>query len=132
MPCGCKEKTPEQKLSEAELMQAKRIVRWAAWFISLDEPLRLLRFCSEDDALADLPEEGFLTARTLFADGTGENIGGNGWIVAMQTSAGLLLQATGDNARPDSARYPGARFIKDKLAPSALLHLAMLEAAAWR
>jgi hypothetical protein len=130
--CGCKEKTPEQKLSEAELMQAKRVVRWAAWFVSLDEPLRLLRFCSEEDSLADLPEDGFLMARTRFADGTGENIGGNGWIVAMETRAGLILQATGDNARPDPARYLGAKFIKDKLAPSALLHVAAQESQAWR
>lgn len=128
MPCGCKDKTEAQKLSEAELMQAKRVVCWAAWFVSLDEPLRLLRFCSEDDTLADLPEDGFLMARTRFADGTGENIGGNGWIIAMETSGGLILQATGENAKPDPARYPGAKFIKDKLAPSALLHVAIWEA----
>lgn len=113
-------------------MQAKRIVRWSAWFVSLDEPLRLLRFCSEDDTLESLPEDGFLMARTKFADGTGENIGGNGWIVAMETSAGLILQATGDNAKPDPGRYPGAKFIKDKLCPSALLHVAAEEAQAWR
>lgn len=114
------------------MMQAKRVVRWAAWFVSLDEPLRLVRFCSEEDSIESLPEDGFLMARTRFVDGTGENIGGNGWIVAMETSAGLILQATGENAKPDPARYPGAKFIKDKLAPSALLHVAAEEAQAWR
>ena len=132
MPCGCKEKTPAQKLSEAELMRAKRVVRWAAWFVSLDEPLRLLRFCSEEDAISDLPEDGLLDKRLKYADGTGDATGPDGWTVVMETSAGLLFQSTGDQNRPDADRYPGAKFIKDKLAPSALLHVASDEARAWR
>lgn len=132
-PCtGCGQKAERVPMTESQIMEKKRVVRWAAWFVSLDEPLRLLRFCSEEDSLASLPDDGFLMARTKFADGTGENIGGNGWIVAMETSAGLLLQATGDNAKPDHARYPSAKYIKDKLAPSALLHVAAEEARAWR
>jgi hypothetical protein len=120
-------------MTEAEIMEKKRIVSWAAWFVSLDAAHpKLLRFDSTKHSIADLPEDGFLMARTRFADGTGENIGGNGWIVAMETSAGLILQATGDNAKPDPARYPSAKFIKDKLAPSALLHVASEEAQAWR
>jgi hypothetical protein len=111
-------------------MADKRIVAWAAWFVSDD--WRLLRFNSDEHTIADLPQDGFLCARTRFADGTGENIGGNGWIVFMQTPAGLIFQATGDNAYPDLTRYPGAKFIKDKLAPSALLHVAIEEAGQWR
>ena len=132
MPCGCKDKTIEQKLSQAELMEAKRIVRWAAWFVTLAEPLSIVRYCSEEDSIGSLPEDGFLMARTRFADGTGDNIGGNGWIVAMETSVGLILQATGENVKPDPVRYPGAKFIKDKLAPSALLHIAVEEAQQWQ
>ena len=113
-------------------MLAKEVVRWCAWFVSLDEPLRVLRFCSEQHTQDDLPEDGFLLGRTKFADGMGENIGGNGWIVFQETSAGLLFQATGDNTRPDPVRYPGAKFIKDKLAPSALLHVAAKEAQQWQ
>lgn len=115
-----------------KLMQDKRVVAWRAWFVSLDEPLRLLRFNSDEHGMADLPDDGFLMAKTRFADGTGENIGGNGWIVYQNTSAGLIFQATGDNVRPDPARYPGAKFIKDKLCPSALLHVANEEMRQWR
>lgn len=115
-----------------KLMRDKRIVAWAAWFVSLDEPLRLLRFNSCDHGIADLPVDGFLMACTKFADGTGENIGGNGWIVAMETSAGLILQSTGENVKPDETRYPGAKFIKDKICPSALLHVVSEEAQTWR
>lgn len=131
---ACKGCDPPAKpqLSEDQIMLAKEIVRWCAWFVSLDEPLRVLKFCSEIHSIEDLPEDGFLMARTRFADGTGENIGGNGWIVAMETTAGLILQSTGENAKPDPNRYPGAKFIKDKLAPSALLHVAAAEAQAWR
>lgn len=118
-------------MSEAQIMEKKRVVRWAAWFVSLEEPLRLLRFCSEEDSIASLPEDGFLMARTKFADGTGENIGGNGWVVAMETSVGLLFQATGEDERPSVLRYYGAKFIKDKLCPSALLHVASEEAKQW-
>lgn len=111
-------------------MEKKRVVRWAAWFVS--DGWKLLRFCSEEDSVESLPEDGFLMARTKFADGTGENIGGNGWIVVMETPVGLLFQATGDNDHPNPARYLGAKFIKDKLCPSALLHVARAEADAWR
>lgn len=130
-PCkGC-EPPAKPQLSADQIMLAKEVVRWCAWFVSLDEPLRVLRFCSELNTIDDLPEDGFLCARTKFADGTGENIGGNGWLVVQETSAGLLFQSTGDNAPPDPQRYPGAKFIKDKLAPSALLHVANVEAVAW-
>ena len=117
-----------------ELMQNKQVVAWAAWFVSIDDPLnpQLLRYDSAHNIGADLPEDGFLCAKTRFADGTGENIGGNGWIVFQETSAGLIFQATGDNIRPDPARYPAAKFIKDKLCPSALLHVAFEEAAQWQ
>lgn len=130
MACtDCQER--EAKIS-GDLLRDKRVVSWAAWFISLDEPLRILRFNSEDHGMDDLPEDGFLMARTKFADGMGENIGGGGWIVYQETSAGLIFQSTGDNTPPDPNRYPGAKFIKDKLAPSALLHVATEEAAQWQ
>lgn len=113
-----------------KLLADKRIVAWAAWFVSDD--WTLLRFNSEMHTGDSLPTDGFLCARTRFADGTGENIGGNGWIVFLKTDAGLIFQATGDNSPPSPVRYPGAKFIKDKLAPSALLHVALEEAAQWR
>jgi hypothetical protein len=113
-----------------KLMADKRIVAWAAWFVSDD--WKLLRFNSEIHTGDSLPTDGFLCARTRFADGTGENIGGNGWIVFLQTPAGLIFQATGDNNLPDRFRYYGAKLIKDKLAPSAILHVAFEEAAQWR
>ena len=113
-----------------KLMQDKRIIAWAAWFVSND--WTLLRFNSEMHTGDSLPTDGFLCARTRFADGTGENIGGNGWLVFLETPAGLIFQATGDNAMPSPERYPGAKFIKDKLAPSAILHVAFEEAAQWR
>ena len=131
MAC-CGQEAAKPQLSADQLMLAKEVVRWCAWFVSLDEPLRVLRFCSEQHPQDDLPEDGFLMARTKFTDGTGENIGGNGWIVFQETSAGLLFQATGENVKPDPARYPGAKFIKDKLAPSALLHVASEEAQTWQ
>ena len=131
MSC-CGQEAAKPSLSADQLMLEKEIVRWCAWFVSLDEPLRILHFCSELNAIDDLPEDGFLTARTSFADGTGENIGGNGWIIVQETTAGLLLQATGENVKPDPVRYPNAKFIKDKLAPSALLHVAMEAARSWR
>ena len=114
-----------------KLMQDKRVVAWAAWFVSDD--WRLLRFNSDEHKGEDLPLDGFLCARTRFADGTGENIGGNGWIVFLETPAGLIFQATGDNTLSDFqiSRYPSAKFIKDKLAPSAILHVAIEEAAQW-
>lgn len=111
-----------------KLMQDKRVVTWRAWFVSSD--WKLLRFSYEDGI--ELPDDGFLMARTRFADGTGEHIGGNGWIVYMNTPAGIIFQATGDNNPPDPARYPGAKFIKDKLCPSALLHVAAEEMQQWR
>lgn len=129
--CGKQQAAPVDVI-EADILRNKRIVAWCAWFVSLEEPLRVLRFCSERHTLADLPEDGFLMARTRFADGTGENIGGHGWVVAQETSAGLILQATAENVRPAPERYPSAKFIKDKLAPSALLHVAAEEAQAWR
>jgi hypothetical protein len=113
-----------------KLMDDKRIVAWAAWFVSDD--WRLLRFNSEMHTGDSLPTDGFLCARTRFADGTGENIGGNGWIVFLQTNFGLIFQAAGDNNPPSPVRYPGAKFIKDKLAPSSILHVAFEEAAQWR
>lgn len=115
-----------------KLMHDKRVVAWCAWFVSLDEPLRLLRFNSEQHGMADLPEDGFLMAKTRFADGTGEHIGGNGWIVYQETPLGLIFQATGDNVKPDPARYPNAKFMKDKLCPSALLHVASEGMQQWR
>ena len=113
-----------------KLLQDKRVVAWAAWFVSSD--WKLLRFNSQENMSNDLPTDGFLCARTRFEDGTGENIGGNGWVVFLHTPAGLIFQATGENAMPSPVRYPGAKFIKDKLAPSAILHLAQAEAAQWR
>ena len=118
-----------------KLMADKRIVAWAAWFVSDD--WKLLRFNSDEHTGEDLPLDGFLCARTRFADGTGENIGGNGWIVFLETPSGLIFQATGDNTYPGIAypyeeRYHGAKIIKDKLAPSAILHVALEEAAQWR
>jgi hypothetical protein len=115
-----------------KLLRDKRVVAWAAWFVSLDEPLRLLRFNSCEHAAKDLPRDGFLMARTRFADGMGENINPNGWVVYQQTAAGLIFQSTGDQGPPDPARYPGATFIKDKLCPSALLHVAAEEMKQWR
>ena len=113
-----------------KLMQDKRVVAWAAWFVSAK--WELLRFNSEEHTGGHLPTDGFLCARTRFADGTGENIGGNGWIVFLETPAGLIFQATGDNTYPAPERYQGAKFIKDKLAPSAILHVAFEDAAQWR
>lgn len=113
-------------------MRAKRVVRWAAWFVSLTEPFALLRFCSEEDRIEDLPEDGLLCRNLQFADGTYDRTGPVGWSVVMQTSVGLLFQTTGDNARPEEARYPGAKFIKDKLCPNPLFDVAMSEARSWR
>ena len=113
-----------------KLMQDKRIIAWAAWFVSND--FKLLRFNSEEHGKDDLPVDGFLMARTKFADGTGENIGGGGWIVYQVTPVGLIFQSTGDQNPPDSKRYPNAKFIKDKLCPSALLHVAVEEANQWQ
>jgi hypothetical protein len=113
-----------------KLMQDKRIVAWAAWFVAPD--WSLLRFDSTEHTGDDLPTDGFLCARTRFADGTGENIGGGGWIVFIETPYGLIFQSSGDQTRPDPIRYPNAKFIKDKLAPSAILHVAAEEAAQWR
>jgi hypothetical protein len=113
-----------------KLLRDKRIAAWAAWFVS--PAWELLRFNSCDHKISDLPTDGFLCARTKFVDGTGENIGGNGWIVVLETPHGLIFQATGDNNPPDPMRYPGAKFIKDKLCPSALLHVAIEESSQWR
>lgn len=113
-----------------KLMKDKQIVAWAAWFVSPE--CELLRFNSCEHNKDDLPEDGFLCARTRFADGTGENIGGNGWVVFQVTKHGIIFQATGDNSPPDPIRYPRAKFIRDKLAPSALLHVATEEAQQWR
>ena len=117
-----------------KLMVDKRVVAWRAWFVSLDEPLRLLRFEWKDgEPHPDLPVDGFLMAKTRFADPKyGENISGGGWIIYQETGAGLIFQSTGDQSRPDPARYPGAKFIKDKLCPSALLHVAAEEMQQWR
>jgi hypothetical protein len=120
-------------VDEAKLLIDKRVVAWSAWFVSLDEPLRVLRFEWQDgEPHPDVPLDGFLMAKTRFTDGMGENISGGGWVVYQVTSAGLLFQSTGENTRPDDARYPGARFIKDKICPSALLHVAAEEAKQWR
>ncbi|WP_461521581.1 hypothetical protein [Porticoccus sp.] len=133
MACkGCDEERARQealaKQATGDLLRDKRVVSWRAWFVSLDEPLRLLRFNSDEHGIDDLPTDGFQFARTKFADGTGENIGGGGWVIYQETSAGLIFQSTGDNVPPDPLRYPGAKLIKDKLCPSALLHVAMSEA----
>lgn len=113
-----------------KLMVDKRVVKWAAWFVSSD--FKLLRFNSDEHGKDDLPIDGFLMARTKFADGTGENIGGGGWVIFQETPMGLIFQSTGDNNYPEFVRYPGAKFIKDKLCPSALLHVAVEEANQWQ
>ena len=113
-----------------KLMKDKRVVALKAWFVAAD--FTLDRYEWNGGHLHNFPEDGFLMARTRFADGTGENIGGNGWLVYQETSAGLIFQSTGDQNRPDPERYPGAKFIKDKLCPSALLHVAAEEMSQWQ
>jgi hypothetical protein len=113
-----------------KLLKDKIIVAWAAWFVSPE--CELLRFNSCDHSRDDLPEDGFLCARTRFADGTGENIQTNGWIVFQVTKHGIIFQATGETTPPDSLRYPHAKFIRSKLCPSNLLHIANEEQAQWQ
>jgi hypothetical protein len=113
-----------------QLLKDKRIVALKAWFIAPDFTLDRYEWNGGD--LPDFPEDGFLMARTRFVDGMGETVGGNGWIVVQETPAGLIFQATGEHGKPDPFRYPNAKFIKDKLCPSALLHVADAEAAQWR
>lgn len=127
---GCCDRKDLPPLDEGKILRDKRVVAWCAWFVSDD--YKLLRFWSDEYTIADLPTDGFLCARTRFADGTGENIQTNGWIVAMDTPAGLIIQSTGEYESPESGRYSGARFIRAKLCPSAALHLAFEEAARWQ
>lgn len=115
-----------------EYYQKKQVVAWAAWFVSLDsQQPSILRFNSENHKIEELPEDGFLCAKTRLADGYYENVYGNGWLVVQNTTAGLLFQSSGDNNKPDTSRYIGAKFIKDKLAPSALYHVADWECQQW-
>lgn len=125
MTCDCQQL--KASVPSEQLLRDKKVVAWRAWFVG--DNFELLRFCSDQHTGADLPEDGFLCAKTKFADGMGESIGGNGWIVYQETPIGLIFQATGENTRPDPLRYPGAKFIKDKLCPSAILHIALEEAA---
>lgn len=127
---SCCDRPDLPPLDEEKLLKDKRVVAWAAWFVSDD--WKLLRFWSDEHTAEDLPVDGFLCARTRFADGTGENIHGSGWVVYQDTPAGLIFQSTGDNAPPNPNRYPNAKFIKDKLCPSALLHVAIEESQRWQ
>lgn len=111
-----------------KLVRDKRLVRVALWFIVGDELARVT-WC-EGQPLPTLPGDGFLCGRGVFADGTGENYGGDGWLVFGVTPHGLLCQTTGGD-KPDLARYPGCQFSRCKLASSALMHVAAEEMQQW-
>lgn len=112
-----------------KLLKDKRLVRVALWFISDDELVSVE--WRDGDPMLRLPEDGFLCGKGKFADGMGENYGGDGWLVVGMTKHGLLCQTTGGD-KPDPDRYPGFQFSRCKLAPSALMHVAAEEMQQWR
>lgn len=113
----------------ATLLQDKRLVRVALWFV-LNESIHRETW-EEGGGMPELPSDGFLCGRGLFADGCSENYGGDGWLVFGMTKHGLLCQTTGGD-RPDEYRYPDCQFSRCKLAPSALMHVAAEEMQQWR
>lgn len=112
-----------------KLLKDKRLVMVALWFVLENELSRLT--WGNDEALPELPKDGFLCGCGVFADGRAENYGGDGWLVFGMTTRGLLCQTTGGD-RPDESRYPGCQFSRCKLAPSALMHVAAEEMQQWR
>lgn len=112
-----------------KLLQDKRLVRVALWFVLNDAIHR--ETWEEGGGMPDLPTDGFLCGRGVFADGTGEHYGGDGWLVFGLTSKGLLCQTTGGD-RPEAYRYPDCQFSRCRLAPSAVMHIANEEMKQWQ
>lgn len=114
----------------------KRLVKVGLWFVAPECEL-VHTFADATDQMAvdllinTLPADGFLCGKGIFADGMGENYGGDGWLVVGMTKHGLLCQTTGGD-KPDPERYPGCQFSRCKLAPSALMHVAAEEMQQWR
>jgi hypothetical protein len=130
-PCtGCGKQQERKPMSEAELLKAKRLVRVRLIFVTPEYDLLRVEW-KDGDPVPTIPEDGFLNGKGLFADGTGENYGGDGWLVMGMTPKGLLCQTTGGD-RPDEKRYAGFQFSRCRLAPSALMHVAAEEQPAWR
>lgn len=111
-----------------QLLRDKQIARARLWFVIDYE---VVRFDVTQESIPELPTDGFLMGKALHVCGTGENIGGDGWLVCGMTPKGLLLQTTGGD-KPDSDRYPGMQFSRCKLCPSALLHVAAEEMNQWQ
>lgn len=114
-------------MTDAEILEAKRVVGWFIWYDSGETDLEKwepLEFDSRTAKFEDLPDDGFEMRKLCFADGTARSDAGADYYFEARHPTGLTIYGS-NNDPPEMTRkrYEVVSIKRGRWLPDALMSI---------